>query len=271
MFKSRQAQAPVSPFNPPSIEWVRQRAKHRLLGVSVLVLAGVLLFPMLFDTQPRPIPVDIPIEIPSRQTAPPLKIEPRPKAATAAVPDGDTVTASSAKVPSAQSVAADEEVIIERTAPAPAARPPALSVPEQAAAPKVAPASQDKPAQAAEPVKPPVAQPKPAAVETPSAAAMADAARAKALLEGKPVPKAAAVVAEGRFIVQVGAFAETARAQQVRQQLERGGLKTYTHVATTAEGKRIRVRLGPFASRAEADKAAAKAKALGLPAAILTL
>ena len=38
-----------------------------------------------------------------------------------------------------------------------------------------------------------------------------------------------------------------------------------------AKGRRIRVRVGPFASRAEADKAAARVKALGLPAAILTL
>jgi DedD protein len=104
-----------------------------------------------------------------------------------------------------------------------------------------------------------------------TAAAAAEAARARALLEGKPVAKAAPAAVEGRFIVQVGAFAETARAQQVRQQLERAGLKTYTHVADTAEGKRIRVRLGPFSTRADAEKAAAKAKATGLPAAILTL
>jgi DedD protein len=69
----------------------------------------------------------------------------------------------------------------------------------------------------------------------------------------------------------VGAFADASKAQQVRLKLEHAGLKTYTHVADTAEGKRIRVRLGPFASRAEAEKAAAKAKAQGLPSAILTL
>jgi DedD protein len=42
-------------------------------------------------------------------------------------------------------------------------------------------------------------------------------------------------------------------------------------VAETAEGRRIRVRLGPFTTRADADKAAAKAKALGVSPAILTL
>ena len=43
-------------------------------------------------------------------------------------------------------------------------------------------------------------------------------------------------------MVQVGAFADAAHAQEVRQKLERAGLKTYTHVAETKEGKRIRVR-----------------------------
>ena len=103
---------------------------------------------------------------------------------------------------------------------------------------------------------------------------MAEAARAQALLEGKPVPAPVprSEKADGqRFIVQVGAYSEDVRAQQVRNQLERAGLKTYTHVAETAEGRRIRVRLGPFTTRADADKAAAKAKALGVSPAILTL
>ena len=36
------------------------------MGAAVLVLIGVVGFPMLFDSRPRPIPVDIPIEIPDR-------------------------------------------------------------------------------------------------------------------------------------------------------------------------------------------------------------
>ena len=72
-------------------------------------------------------------------------------------------------------------------------------------------------------------------------------------------------------MVQVGAFAEAARAQEVRQKLERAGLKTYTNVAETKDGKRIRVRVGPFATKAEAEKAAEKIKKLNLPAVLLTL
>ena len=48
-------------------------------------------------------------------------------------------------------------------------------------------------------------------------------------------------------------------------------MKTYTHVAETSEGRRTRVRVGPFSSQAEAEKAAARVKALGYPARILTL
>ena len=72
-------------------------------------------------------------------------------------------------------------------------------------------------------------------------------------------------------MVQVGAFADAAKAQDTRRKVENAGLKTYTHVAETREGKRIRVRVEPFASRAEADKAAEKIKGLDLPASILTL
>ena len=72
-------------------------------------------------------------------------------------------------------------------------------------------------------------------------------------------------------MVQVGAFADAAKAREARLKVEHAGLKTYTQVAETRDGKRIRVRVGPFGTRAEADKAASKIKGLDLPAAILTL
>ena len=57
-----------------SVEAMRRRARHRLLGAAVLVLIGVIGFPLLFDTQPRPVSVDIPIEIPDRNKAKPLAL-----------------------------------------------------------------------------------------------------------------------------------------------------------------------------------------------------
>ena len=71
--------------------------------------------------------------------------------------------------------------------------------------------------------------------------------------------------------MQVGAFADNNVAREARGKVEKLGLKTYVQSVDTDNGKRIRVRLGPFSSRDDADKAAAKVKAAGLPAAVLTL
>ena len=53
--------------------------------------------------------------------------------------------------------------------------------------------------------------------------------------------------------------------------MEKAGLKTYTQVVNPKEGRRTRVRVGPFETRAEADKAAEKIRKLELPATILEL
>jgi DedD protein len=97
-----------------------------------------------------------------------------------------------------------------------------------------------------------------------------DGSKALALLEGKPVASTP-VEAEGRFVVQVGAFADAAKAREARLKVEHAGLKTYTQVVETKDGKRIRVRLGPFANKSDAERAAEKVKGLDLPASVLTL
>ena len=268
MFKSRSSSS-TQPA-PVAIEVIRQRAKHRLIGASVLVLAGVVVFPLLFDTQPRPIPVDIAVEIPSRQSVKPLApTEPAvsPKSTTAPVP----ATAEATSAPKATGKEQPLEEIIQPAKSGVANGPDAETSVAAVAKPKP-PASDSK---ALAPTADKTVVP-PQQKVADDAAKTKDAERAQALLDGKATSgthtAAAPVPVPGeRFIVQLGAFAESARAQEVRLKLERAGLKTYTHVAETPEGKRIRVRLGPFASRAEADKAAAKAKAVGVPAAILTL
>ena len=229
-----------APAQAESIEVMRTRAKHRLLGAAVLVLIGVIGFPMLFDKQPRPISVDIPIEIPDRNKTKLLTI-PEPVAAPAV--QASAVAPAPAPVVVAPAVAASK---VEPIAPVIAAASKAVVKAE----PKSAEKAPEKPA------------PAPAKVD--------DGSQAKALLEGKePAKKADA--AAGRFVVQVGAFADANRAREARQKLEHAGLKTYTQVAETKDGHKIRVRVGPFATKAEADKAAAKIKKLGLPAAMLSL
>lgn len=117
-----------------------------------------------------------------------------------------------------------------------------------------------------------------------------EAAHARALLEGKNEAKAdtkaeskadSKVDAKSdtksdtktseRSIVQFGSFADAAKAAEVRRKVESTGLKTYTQEIDTPRGKLIRLRVGPFNKAEDADAAAKKIKALGLPAAVLTL
>lgn len=246
----RSSAAPAPSFgSDEDIAAARTRARRRLTGATLLVLLGVIGFPLVFETQPRPIPVDIPIEIPRKDGVPALALPAPRKPATQA---------------SAPEHAPREPVITESAADAGkeivAAKPASVPAPAPAAAPAEAPK-------------------KAVAVARP-ASSSPEAARARALLEGKePAPATAVAAAKsdtptdaaGRFVVQVGAFADAAAAREMRGKVEKLGLKTYTQVVETSSGSRIRVRAGPFGSREEADKALAKARAAGLNAVVLTL
>ena len=282
LFNFRRATSSSAPHSAPaaqpeSVEVVRKRAKHRLIGSAVLVLAGVVGFPMLFDTQPRPIAVDIPIEIPGKNTVKPLVIPGRPDVAAAlpapavAQPQAPVAAAPTPvpeKIAAAASLAPKEELVSDKK-PAPPVIPAPFAIKNEA---KGTVKAENKTETKAE-TKP---EPKPEIkVEAKSAVTAADGARAKALLDGQSTaPLASASRSDGgdlRLVVQVGAFADVAKARDARLKLEKAGLKTYTQVAETKDGKRIRVRVGPFASKAEAEQAAGKIRALDLPAAILTL
>lgn len=241
-----------------TVQQARTRARRRLIGATLLVLMAIVGFPVLFESQPRPIPVDIPIEIPRPEAAAPLTIPP----------------------------ARSQVIVVEppvAASPPPSPAPAETSTRPNAAAPASAPAarpdpvatetSSDKPpARAAEP--PP---PKPAAASEPRSSSSgkpsaADSARARALLEGREAkPAAPAAAAAGRFVVQVGAFADAAAAKEVRQKVEKLGLKTYTQVVETSSGSRTRVRVGPLESREQADKVLDRLKAAGVSAVVLTL
>jgi DedD protein len=207
-------------LRPESIEGMRRRAKHRLIGAFVLVLIGVVGFPLLFDTQPRPVSVDIPIEIPDRNKAKPL-----------APPPAQPPTASGA--------------VTQASVPVPAPAPAAVAKTEPKPEPKPEPQPETK-------------------------APSDDGLKAQALLEGKPFASTP-VISEGRYVVQVGAFSDATKARETRVKLEKAGMKTYTQVVETKEGKRIRVRLGPFETRSDAEKAAERVKGLDMQAAVLTL
>ena len=188
-----------------SIETMRRRAKHRLLGATVLVLVAVIGFPLLFDAQPRPVSVDIPIEIPDKDKVKPLTF---PAALAPLAAPAATAASAPATVAAAASIGSKEEIVSDK----------------------------------------------------PSVKGADEAAQAPASASG-----------DARFVVQVGAFADEQKAREVRQKLERAGMKTYAQVVDTKEGKRTRVRVGPFSDKATALQQAEKIKALDLPVVVLAL
>ena len=215
-----------------SLEALRRRARQRLIGATVLVLLAVVGFPILFDTQPRPVSVDIPIDIPDKQKTSPQAAPVALKSAAEPV----AKTQGSEVVSTQASLERHEEVVPPTT---PASKSAASTVTDSHVA-------------KTDVVAKPEAAAKPAATD-------------------KPASDKPAEAATSRFVVQVGAYADDAKAREVRARLEKAGLKTYTHVAETKDGKRTRVRLGPFATKEEAEKAAARAKTMNLQVTVLTL
>ena len=230
-----------------SVEVIRKRARHRLMGSVVLVLGAVVGLPLLFDSQPRPVAIDTPIVIPDRNQISPLSAT-AGSAKTGAIKEGlaqDQVIAAgqtgAAKSAVTNSAGLDphEEVVPK----------------DSKAEAKLEPKSELK----AEAKSEPKSENKPDAKE---------AAKAKALLDGKEAPNSGDAV---RSVVQVGAYADLAKAKEARAKLESAGFKTYTQEIDTKDGKRIRVRVGPFATKEEADKTAEKIRKLNLQTSVLKL
>ena len=307
---------PAAPGPQETIDTLRRRARHRLIGAAVLVGLAIIGFPLLFDTQPRPVAVNAPITIPDKDKVAPLRTpDPVPAAASlgereemvsgAVAPRGGerTASASAAAVAPARRASAEKPAAPTRDARPDAAAADARAKAEEAARLKAEEAARAKAAQAKREEEAKAAQARRdddrsqaqtdaqakreeaarakreqearAKRESELRAKREEAARARALLEGRGTPSAdkpaAADAKAGRFIVQVGAFADDSAVREARQKAERAGVKTYTQTVETSAGTRTRVRAGPFSSREDADKAAGALKKAGLGGSVLSL
>lgn len=114
--------------------------------------------------------------------------------------------------------------------------------------------------------------PKPAVVEAPRKPAEAKPAETKpaqVAAAPKPVEKPAETAPKSApkpaasgvgYAVQLGAFADAASATALRDKARAAGLSAFTETINTPDGKRTRVRVGPVADRADADKLRAQAQ-----------
>jgi len=233
---------------PADVEAARVRARRRLIGMLVLVGAGMVIFPTFLETQPRPVSPDVQVSRAGASAPAAGAVLPAPRVAMAPVPIENVPPVDETPIETAAPVQADAPR--PAAAPAPeAARPEPRQQPEPKPEPKPAPRPEPKP------------EPKPQPV------AVAKPPESRATAASKPVEARAGE----RYVVQFGAFADPKAAREARLKLERLGIQTYAQQVDTPDGKRTRVRMGPYATRAEADKALAALRKAGLDGKVLTL
>jgi DedD protein len=215
---------------------LRARARRRLIGAAALLLLVIIVVPMVLDPEPRPVPDNIPIDIPSEKSkfSPRLALPPVPAPETVPVPPPDAAPAPAA--PAADAAAAPdtakkESVDVTKKESSDAARKDAVRT---------------------------------------AAAAKSEEQRARAALENKAPEAAITPTKGGKFAVQAAATSSEASARELSERLKKAGLLPYTEGVQTAEGMRYRVRVGPYATRDEAERVRARLKALGISANVVT-
>jgi DedD protein len=120
------------------------------------------------------------------------------------------------------------------------------------------PAGESKPApKEIPPAKPADAKVKPTAETRPEARA-----------ETKPAEPAKAK--SGRILLQAAALSTDTAAQDLSDRLRKAGFAPFTEKVDTADGVRFRVRVGPYPTRDEAQRAQARLRALGVSATLVT-
>lgn len=204
---------------------------------------------------PAPAPASVPVPVPAQE--PPIPALP---ATTASAPDpAKPAAAPATPAPKAAATASTPARSSEANRPAPATLSAASTVSKT---PSSAPAT---------------AAPKPSAKTTPPAEPASRAASAAKAKTPKASASAAApassaplptVGTAAGYYINVGLFADEANARKAQARLLNEGLPAFRQELNNAKGRRIRVRVGPYESRAKAEAAAASIRAMALEAVV---
>ncbi len=215
---------------------MRRRARRRLVGAIALVVFAVIVLPIVFDKEPKPISQDIVIQIPSQNSG---KFNTKVVPATPDAAKGNVDAETAALSPPVNSVPVPVPVPVPADAPKEVT--PAAKVQEPAKT-EAAGKSADK--------KAPVTAKDGAAAERQQADA--EALRAQMALQGES------------YVVPLGAFLNQANVRTLQAKVTVAGFKSYSEIQKVAKGEQIRVRAGPFPSREAAERAREQLQAAGL-------
>ena len=208
---------------------------------------------------PSPVPVPVPAQEPPTPALPATTASAPDPAKPAAAPPTAKSAAPATPAPKAATPASTPARSSEANRPAPATLSAASTVSKT---PSSAPAT---------------AAPKPSAKTTPPAEPASRAASAAKAKTPKASASAAApassaplptVGTAAGYYINVGLFADEANARKAQARLLNEGLPAFRQELNNAKGRRIRVRVGPYESRAKAEAAAASIRAMALEAVV---
>jgi cell division septation protein DedD len=95
-----------------------------------------------------------------------------------------------------------------------------------------------------------------------------EAAKSRTGVAAKVTTAASSEPESGKFLINVGLFADANNARNAYVKLKDAGLPALSQAVKSSKGPRTRVRVGPFESQPEADRAAERIRALQLDAAV---
>ena len=256
--ESSEAQEPLDPALPE-----KRRARRRLIGATALVLAAIIGLPMIFDSEPKPFSDEIVIQIPARDapatrqsapSLPPLELSPpvveKPNIPVTPVspvaPIKSEASAPVAKTSLPEPVQAEKEVKKE-VAPKEAAKENTKEIAKEKANDKANDKSKDKSKDKANDKSNNKASNKTESTK------QSDSKNTKS---NRDLPI--------RYVLQVAAVESKAKAEDMQEKLKKAGIKSYTQKIPTSAGDRIRIRVGPFVNKEEAEKMRARLRKLGL-------
>ena len=210
----------------------RIRARRRLIGAVMLLALVVVTVPFLFDKEPPPPTVTIPLRIPNQNSVDIANIQ---------VP-GSPASATSLAAANTSEEAKNPATEADKT----------KSLPSNQNA--VQPSKkEEKPQQIAkktEPKKPEAKKPEP---------------KKEPVKAQSPEPaKPAAAAAKGSYYIQVAAISNEARAKELLKKIQKAGIPGYVEPIAVKSGKVWRVRAGNFPNSKAAEDARARLGLLGL-------
>jgi DedD protein len=219
-----------------------QGLKERLIGAAVLVALGVWLIPWVLDGKQEQLEVDASgsgLRLPSPDEPLPIR--------TQTLRLDEPVADPRASVP-----AVGQEP--EQAAVAPTVEPPVVSAEADTRVARAAPEP--------EPPKPEIAAaPKPAASKP--VPAPPEASKPSAATAAGPAKK-------GDWVVQIGSFGEEENAKRQAQRVNTYGYKPDVSSVRANGRSMYRVRVGPYATRAQADATASSLAAHGFVAQVVS-